>query len=142
LEPGLTDHLREHRRALQLLVRQVLLLERLLEGLAALLLRLLTRLARVPLPDLVARAGRRGEREPVAGRPPARLRGEELDEGSAPQAVVQRHDAAVDLRPDRAVADVGVDRVREVDRRRPCRGRLNLALRRKHLKLAAETAGG
>ena len=34
------------------------------------------------------------------------------------QLVVQRHDLAVDLRADAAVADVGVDLVGEVQRRR------------------------
>ena len=51
---------------------QVLLLQRLLERLAALLLGLLARLAREPLADLVPRARRLRERQPVARRAAAR----------------------------------------------------------------------
>jgi glutamine synthetase adenylyltransferase len=56
LEPRLADHLRQHGRADELLVRQALLLEPLLERLATLPLGLLARLAGEPLADLVARA--------------------------------------------------------------------------------------
>ena len=45
------------------------------------------------------------------------------------QAVVERHEAVVDLRADRPVADVGVDPVGEVERRRAGRQVLDVALR-------------
>ena len=56
LEARLADHLRQHGRADELLVGQALLLQRLLERLAALSFGLVARLAGEPLPDLVARA--------------------------------------------------------------------------------------
>ena len=141
LEAALADHLREHGRALELLVRQVLLLQRRLERLAALGLGLLARLAREPLPDLVARARGRRQRHPVARRAAAALGGQDLDEVAALQPVVQRHDAAVDLRADGAVADVGVHGVGEVDRRRVGRQHLDLALRREDVDLVVEEVG-
>src|SRR5439155_11554779 len=126
-EAGLADHLREHRGAGQLPVRQVLLLQGLLERVASLLLGLLAGLAGVPLPDLVPRPGRGGEREPVARRPAAAgLRGQDLDEVPARELIVERDDPAVDLRAHRPVADVRVHGVGEVDRRRPGRPRLHL----------------
>ena len=54
LEAHLADDLGEERRAGELLVREVVLLERLLERLAAALLGDLPRLAAEPLADLVA----------------------------------------------------------------------------------------
>src|SRR5919201_920694 len=53
----------------------------------------------------------------------------------------ERDDAPVDLRADRAMADVGVDCVREVDRRGPGRQRLHLALRREDVHLLVEEVG-
>ena len=50
-------------------------------------------------------------------------------------ARAQRHHAAVDARADALVADVGVNRVREVHRRRSARQRLHLALRREDVDL-------
>ena len=86
---------------------------------AALIQRVLAASAREPLPDLVARPRRLHELEPVLARPLAlRLRRQDLDGVARPQLVVERHELAVDLRADRAVADLGVDRVREVHRRR------------------------
>src|SRR4029453_10627089 len=95
LEAALADHLRQHRRALQLPVGQVLLLQRRLEDLPALLLGLLARLPREPLADLVARPRRGGQREPVARGPAAALRRQDLDEVAALEPVVKRDDAAV-----------------------------------------------
>src|SRR5439155_5244289 len=66
LEARVADHLREHRRAAQLRVRQVLLLERVLERLAALLLLVLARFARKPLADLAPRPRALRQRHPVA----------------------------------------------------------------------------
>ena len=54
------------------------------------------------------------------------------------QPVGERHDAAVDLGPDAAVADVGVDGVGEIDRRRPGRQALHLALGREDVDLVVE----
>ena len=141
LEAGLADHLREHRRARELAVRQLLGLQRLLERLAPLVLGVLTRLAREPLADLVPCARRAGERHPVARRAAAALRRQDLDEVAAVQRVVERNDPPVDLRADRAVPDVRVHRVREVDRRRPRGQRLDLALRREHVHLVVEEVG-
>src|SRR5204862_8169845 len=56
LEAGLPDHLRQDGGPDQLLVRKALLLEALLERVAAFPLRLFACLAREPLADLVARA--------------------------------------------------------------------------------------
>src|SRR5581483_9613328 len=91
LEARLADHLGESGGASQLRVREILLLERLLERLPSLVLGVLTRLAREPLPDLVARARALREREPVARRAPPLLRSQDLDEVPVPQRVVQRH---------------------------------------------------
>jgi hypothetical protein len=51
---------------------------------------------------------------------------------------VQGDDAAVDLGADRAVSDVGVNGIREVDRRRPGGQRLHLSLRREDVHLFVE----
>src|SRR2546430_14501699 len=56
--------------------------------------------------------------EPVAGRSARGFARDDLDDVAGREPVVERHDAAVHLRADRAVPDVGVDPVREVDRRR------------------------
>src|SRR5207249_11463543 len=98
--------LSQHRRALQLLVGQVLRLQRVLQRLAALLLGLLPRLTREPLADLVARPRRLREREPVARRAAAGLRGEDLDEVAVPELVVQWNDSPVHLCADGAVPGV------------------------------------
>ena len=138
LEAHLADHRGEHARALELAVREVLCLEGLVERFAPLLLRLAARLPLVPLPDLVPRTRGRRERQPVARRAAARLRSEDLDEVAVLQPVVERDDPPVDLRADRPVADVRVDRVREVDRARPGRQRLHLALRGEDVHLVVE----
>src|SRR5207244_7910350 len=80
LEVHVADDLGEHGRAGELPVRQLRRLQRALERLAALLFLVLARLAREPLPDLVTRARGRGQREPVARRAAAGLRGQDLDE--------------------------------------------------------------
>src|SRR5207302_4748520 len=66
LEARLADHAREHRRAGELAVGEVLRLEGSLERLAALRLEVLLLLAREELADLVARPRRSRERQPVA----------------------------------------------------------------------------
>src|SRR5204863_520173 len=69
------------------------------------------------------------------------LGGEDLHEVAALQPVVERDDPAVDLRADHTVADVGVNRVGEVDRRRARRQYLHLALRREDVDLVREEVG-
>src|SRR4029079_16043462 len=141
LEPEVSDHRGEDARALELAVREVLRLERLVERVAALLLGLAAGLALEPLPDLVASPCRPGDREPVARRPTPRLRGEDLDEVAVLQVVVERNDPAVHLGADSPVADVRVDGVCEVDGARAGRQRLDLALRREDVHLVVEEVG-
>src|SRR5262249_56272715 len=111
LEARVADHLREHGRAAELGEREVLLLQRLLERLAALLLGVLARLAREPLPDLAPRPRRLGERHPVARRPAPLLRGQDLDEVAVLQPVVERDDPPVDLPPARPLAHAALHAV-------------------------------
>ena len=84
--------------------------------------------------DLVARA--RGDREvqPVAAR---LVRGvaDDLDDVAVLEARAQRHHAPVDARADALVADVGVNRVGEVDRGRPLGQHLHRAARREGVDL-------
>ena len=84
--------------------------------------------------DLVARARGDDEVEPVAARLVAR-RGDDLDDVAVAQPGAERHHLAVDARADALMADVGVDRVGEVDRRRVARQRLDLAFRREDVDL-------
>src|SRR5205807_6277504 len=78
----------------------------------------LAALAAEPLADLVAGPRRNGDLQPVARRARARdLRREDLDRVSRRQLRVERYQPAVDARADAAMADLGVDRVGEVDRR-------------------------
>src|SRR5207253_9978432 len=93
-------------------------LEVVLEHLAAGPLGILAALALEPGADLRLRARGLGERKPVARRAAGLLGGEDLADVARAQLVVQRHHLAVDLRADAAVADVGVDLVREVERGR------------------------
>src|SRR3954454_767050 len=115
------------------LERQVLFAHLPLEQIASLIQRILAPTAREPLPDLVASARGRNELEPVlAGPLSLGFRGQDLDRIAGPQFVVQRHELAVDLGADRAVPDLGVDGVREVDGRRALRQVGDVALRREH----------
>ena len=66
---------------------------------------------------------------PVARRAVLALGRDDLDDVAVLEPVVERHEAVVDLGPDAAVPDVGVDPVREVERRRAGRQVLDLALR-------------
>ena len=106
------------------------LVEVLLQQLAAGVLGVVARLGLEPGLDLVARAGRLDQRQPVARRAALALGGEDLDDVARLQLVVQRHDLAVHARADAAVADVGVDLVGEVQRRGAGGQRLDLALGR------------
>jgi hypothetical protein len=84
----------------------------------------------------------RARDEPVAGGA-ARcgLARQDLDAVAAAEPVMERDDPAVHLRADRAVADVGVDGVGEVDRRRAGRQRLHLVLRCEDEHLLVEEIG-
>src|SRR4051794_20530910 len=141
LEAHLADDVREQRRAGQLLRRQAGLVEVLLQQLAAGVLGVLARLGLEPGADLVARAGGLDHREPVARRAPLALGGEHLDDVARLQLVVQRHDLAVDLGADAAVADVGVDLVGEVEWGRADGERLDLALGREDVDLVLHQLG-
>src|SRR5438067_10262905 len=107
------------RDALQLLVEQLLAMGDVLIALRAL----------EPRADLLAGAGRAHHPEPVARRPPRRLAGDDPDDVAGREAVIQRHDAAIDLRGDRAMPDVAADPIRGVDRRRARAQALAPALR-------------
>ena len=79
--------------------------------------------------DLVAGAAGPHQFQPVARGAALLLRGQHLDDVAGAQLVVQRHDVAVDLGADAAVADVGVDGVGEVERGRAGGEVLHFALR-------------
>ena len=64
--------------------------------------------------------------------------GDDLDAVAVAQLGAQRHQLAVDLGRDAAVADVGVHRVGEVDRGRAARQRQDLALGREDVDLVGE----
>ena len=84
--------------------------------------------------DLVARPRGDDEVQPVAARMmPGR--GDNLHDVAVAEARAQRHHLAVDPRADALMADVGVDGVREVDRRRVARKRLHLPGRREDVDL-------
>ena len=145
-EAHLADHVGQQRRAGDLLRRQAGLVEVLLQQLAAGVLGVVARLGLEPGADLVARARRLDQRQPVARRAALALGGEDLDDVAGLQLVVQRDDLAVDLGADAAVADVGVDLVGEVQRRRAGGQRLDLALGREDEdllldQLAAQVVG-
>ncbi len=134
-EAHLLDDLQEQRRAGHPLARQARFAQALLERLAALVLGVLAPLAAEELADLRARLGGLDEVQPVARRRARGLRGEDLDEVPRLERVGERHDAAVDLRADAAVADVRVDVVGEVEGRRAGRQVAHLALGREHVDL-------
>ena len=84
--------------------------------------------------DLLARPRRDHEVEPVAAGRVAGLR-HDLDDVAVLQAGAERHHLAVHARADAAVADVGVNGVGEVERRRAAWERLDLAFRREDVDL-------
>ena len=94
--------------AVQLLVEQVVPLGHVL----------LAALALEPLADPFLGGGALDEVQPVAAWSVRALGGQNLDDLAVLQLVVERDHAAVDLRPDAVVADLGVDAVGEVDRSR------------------------
>src|SRR2546423_9772264 len=81
-----------------------------------------------PGADLLSRAGRPDHREPVARRAARGLARDDLDDVPRSEAMIERHDAPIDLRADRAMTDVGVDPVGEVDRGEPGRQALRRSL--------------
>ncbi len=72
------------------------------------------------------------------GRRHLRLGADDLDLVAVLQFGHQRHDAAVDLGADAGVADIGVDGIGEIDRRRAARQRDQPALRREAEDLVLE----
>ena len=72
------------------------------------------------------------------GRRHLTFRAGDLDLGAVGEFRKQRNRAAIHLRADRRVADVGVDRIGEVDRRRPLRQRDQPALGREAEHLVVE----
>src|SRR5436190_6473777 len=113
------DDVRERRRARQFLDRKAVLTERLHELVAARLDRVLAPLPREPLTDLAASPRRLHELEPVSARARAfDLAREDLDAVARRERRVERNETAVHLGADATVTDLGVNGIREVDRRR------------------------
>jgi hypothetical protein len=106
----------------------------LLENLAPDLDRLDALLLGQPVADFVARARGDGEVQPVAARAVARRR-QNLDDFAVLDLVLERDDAVVDLRARTLVADFGVNRVGEVNRRRAARELNHLAFGREGVDL-------
>ena len=80
-------------------------------------------------PDMIACNGGFCEAEPILGRFFPFLR-EDLDDVAGLQFVVQRHERSVHFRADARIADLGMDVIGEIHRRR-FRGKINdVALRR------------
>ena len=89
-----------------------------------------------PLADLRLRPGRYDDVHPVLRRPGVLiLRGKHLHLVASLQLRFQRHQLAVDLRTNAAVADLRMHGVGEVDGRGPVRQRNRIALRREHENL-------
>ena len=111
--------------------RQAFLAQRAGEGVLALLDRLLAPLLGEPRTDLVAGTRALDELQPVAAGTGALALGrEDLDDVAVVEHALEGHELAVDPRSDTAVAHLGVDRVGEVDRRRPGGKGDHVALRR------------
>src|SRR5450631_892109 len=89
------------------------------------------------LTDRGTRLGRHQERRPrwVRGRP---LGGDDLHRLAVAQRGAQRNQAPVDLGGDAAVADIGMDRIGEIDRGGSGRQTQDLALRREYVHLVRE----
>ncbi len=98
-------------------VHAVHAVELFVEQVAALGHVLLPALAFEPLPDALLGGRALDEVEPVAARAVRALGGQHLNDLSVLQRVVERHHAPVDLGADAPVPDLGVNPVREVDRR-------------------------
>src|SRR6266516_2616044 len=89
-------------------------------------------------PDRRARLAGDHDRFPCRRWRELRPRSQDLDLVAIGELGDQRRDLAVDLAADRGVADVGMDRVGEIDRRRLARQRDQLALRREAEHLVVE----
>src|SRR5690606_2289711 len=81
--------------------------------------------------------GRLDEGQPVLGGKGVRA-GEDLDRVAVLELVAQRHDLAVDLGPDASLADLGVNGVGEIDRRRTLGKVDDVAARREDEDLVGE----
>ena len=88
--------------------------------------------------DGVARLAGDDDRFPGGGRRGLRLRGQDLHLVAVLQRRAERADLAVDLGADRHIADVGMHRIGEIDRRRAARQRDQLAFRREAEHLVVE----
>ena len=95
-------------------------------------------LALEPLADLFAGVTGADDVQPVARRAVLALRRDDLDDVAVLESIVERDEPVVHLRADRAVADVGVDAIGEVERRRAGRQVLDVALGREHEDLVLE----
>src|SRR5256885_3373031 len=99
---------------------------------------LLSALALEPLADALLGRCALDEVQPVAARAVRSPRGQDLHDLPVLQLVVERNHAAVDLGPDAAVADLGVDAVGKVDGRRVRRQGDHVAARREDVDLVLE----
>ncbi len=95
-------------------------------------------LALEPLPDLLASMACSDDIQPVARRAVLALGRHDLDDVAVLQPVVQGHQPVVDLGPDRAVTDIGVDPIGEIERCRASRQVLDVAFRGEHEDLVLE----
>ena len=86
------------------------------------------------MPDFVTRARRHDHVQPLAAR---RLRGagEHFDDVAVLQRCSQRNEFPVHARADTAMTDVGVNPIREIERRRAARKREDVAFRREGVDL-------
>ncbi len=138
LEAHLADHVGQQRRGDDLLGRQTLLAQRVLEQLASGVLGVTTVLRLEPVLDLVPRPGGLDQSQPITRRSALPLGGQHLADVAGTQRVGERHDLAVDLGADAAMTDVGVDLVGEVQRGGAGGERLDLALGREDEDLVLE----
>src|SRR5882724_4602470 len=122
----------EERRRIQAVLPRLAL-----EHLAAELDRAHTLLDLEPLVDLRPRPRRLDDLQPVAARMLVGRR-HDLDDVPLPQRVPERDELGVHLRADTVLADLGVDRVGEVEGRRAVRERLHVALGREDVHLVRE----
>ena len=95
-------------------------------------------LALEPGPDLLAGVAGPDDVQPVARRSVLALGRDDLDDVAVLEPVVERDEPVVDLGADAAMADVGVDPVGEVERRRAGRQVLDVAARGEHEDLVLE----
>ena len=92
----------------------------------------------IEIADLRLRLRGLDDLEPVAAGALAVLLGDDLDEIARIQLVIQRHDAAIDLRADALIADRAVNAIGKVNRRRAAGQIDNLSLGREDEDFVAE----